>query len=298
MTFREILEAHGIPYLTEGHHHCRPGWIQFDCPFCGKGSQKYHMGYSLERRNCSCWRCRGHGVYDTLMELTGKPFKEVKALLGGTEVRQLVPNLRGHLVLPGPLVDLLPAHRNYLLGRGYNPTELAKFWGLRGLDVRGGVRYGEDSRIRLAWRIWIPISLDGKVVSWTTRAISPKVAQRYISAPAECEAINHKTLLFGEDFVRHAVCCCEGPFDAMRIGEGAVASCGVGFTRAQVLRLSRYPVRGVCFDSEPEAQKRAHELVDLLCVFEGKTFNFVLDSKDPGEATDEEVANIRTTLGL
>jgi len=65
-----------------------------------------------------------------------------------------------------------------------------------------------------------------------------------------------------------------------------------------VLRLSRYPVRGVCFDSEPAAQRRAHELVDLLSAFEGETFNIQIDSKDPGCATDSEVATIRKTLGL
>jgi hypothetical protein len=301
MTFREILEANGVEVVEAGqHHHARPGFINFDCPFCGKGSGKYHMGYSIGKKYCSCWRCRGHSVIDTLMEVTGGEYRDVKKLLtdsdslGTTEA----VNKRGKLILPYPLQALGKAHQRYLSKRFADAAEIARRWDLQGLFDLARVRVSPEQRIKLAWRVFIPIKLNGKVVSWTTRAISDDAALRYISAPAECEEINHKTLLYGEDFVSHAVCCVEGPFDAMRIGPGAVASCGVGFSQAQVLRLSRYPVRGVCFDAEPAAQRRAQELVDLLSAFEGETFNIQIDSKDPGCATDSEVATIRKTLGL
>ena len=45
---------------------------------------------------------------------------------------------------------------------------------------------------------------------------------------------------------------------------------GVGYSRAQLLRISKYPLRAVCFDSEPAAQERARqlceELGDFVCV--------------------------------
>lgn len=299
MTFTDILDQFGVPYLTEGHHHCRPGWVQLDCPFCGKGSGKYHMGFSIEGGYVSCWRCRGHSLLSTLAEATGEDRDRLRKMLQGLEtVRGERKDVRGTLTLPKGIGDLERIHKTYLRSRGFNVKELRELWGLQGLGMAGRLIMPDKRRINLAWRIFIPIKLDGEIVSWTTRAVSEKVDQRYISAPAECEAMNHKELLFGEDHARHAVCCVEGPFDAMRIGPGAVASCGTGFRRAQVARLARYHVRGVCFDNEPDAQRRARELVDMLSPFPGETYLINIDSADPGEATDREVAMIRKTLGL
>ena len=62
MEFSEILTEYNIPIAPEKHHHAREGWIQFDCPFCGKDSQGWHMGYSLENNFANCWRCGNHGL--------------------------------------------------------------------------------------------------------------------------------------------------------------------------------------------------------------------------------------------
>ena len=108
--------------------------------------------------------------------------------------------------------------------------------------------------------------------------------------------MNHKELLYGEDYCRGSVIIHEGPTDVWRTGPGAVALLGTGFTDAQVLRLSHYGLRIVCFDSEPAAQRRANKLCSLLDGFPGETINVVLDSKDPGSATPKEIAKLRKLL--
>ena len=85
----------------------------------------------------------------------------------------------------------------------------------------------------------------------------------------------------------------EGPFDAMRIGPGAVAVMGTGWSRAQLLAISKFPVRAVVFDSEPEAQERARRLCHDLSVFEGKTSRIQLDAADPGSASKAEITRLR-----
>ena len=107
------------------------------------------------------------------------------------------------------------------------------------------------------------------------------------------EAVNHKTLIYGADFCRHAIVVVEGPLDTWAIGPGAGALCGTGFTRAQVLAISRFPVRAICFDALPDAQKTARELCNLLRVLPGETYNVVLDSKDPGEALTTNPRELR-----
>ncbi len=300
MTFLEILDDLGVEYFGVGQDkHARPNWVQLECPFCGKGSGKNHMGYSLEKNYLACWKCGGHSLLSTLIELTGKETHECRKLLDGVErfqVKDSTKTRRGTLIAPKGLESLSKAHLDYLFDRGFDADRI-KLWDLQGLGIGAHVKTAER-KVRLDWRIFIPIKLRGEMVSWTTRTISKTAQPRYISAPAEAELINHKELLFGEDFCRYAVCCCEGPFDAMRIGSGAVATCGTAYTTAQVKRLASYPVRGICFDSEPEAQKRAKRLLTDLQGFSGETFNFVLDSKDPGEATDKEIRAIRKTLAL
>ena len=134
---------------------------------------------------------------------------------------------------------------------------------------------------------------DGKLVTWTTRSIG-NGPTRYVSAPKNCEGIPIKETLYGEDYARQAVVVCEGPTDVWAMGPGAVATFGLNVTESQILRLSAYHVRAICFDNQPEAQVRAKVLVQDLSCLPGATYNIRLESgKDPAEADREEIEGIR-----
>lgn len=285
MKFQELLEEHHIPHhVGSGHHHAREGWIQFDCPFCGKDSGKFHMGFSIQRRSVNCYRCGPHRLIETLMELTELSFPKLKSIVG--DFYERLPQqerIKGKLTLPKGLGPLLKAHRLYLEGRGFDIETLEKLWHIQGIGIAS----------KLAWRVFIPFILRGNVVSWLTRSIK-ELGMRYWSASAEQEAINHKSLLYGEDYVRHTIIICEGPVDVWAIGPGSVATCGTSFTRAQIIKVAKYPRRVICFDNEPKAQKRARDLCDAISVFPGETHNVCLDSgKDPGSASSKELKRLR-----
>jgi len=288
LNFADVLREHNIPYQTEGKY-CRPGWIQFNCPFCfgGLDPNKPYAGYNIARQYVNCWRCGGHGVGKVLIALTGMNWKNVKALLEDLDVPQREDDKPpGKLTLPKNRKPLAKAHRRYLEGRGFDPDELAEQWGIEGIGLSGN----------LAWRIFIPIHYRGAVVSWTTRSLVDYGA-RYISAAADEEAVPHKTLLYGEDRVPgNAISIHEGPTDVWAIGPGATATLGTGYTPAQILRMSRYARRIVCFDSEKAAQQRARALCSLLEVFPGETFNVKLDAKDAGSAKRSERKQLRKLL--
>jgi len=288
MNFIDILSQHDIPYLTEGHHHCRTGWIQFDCPYCGRDSKKYHMGYSLDQNYCNCWRCGHHSLVNTLMEITLLSYGECQNLLKDIRPeRQEKERVIGQLKLPKNIGPLQTPHIQYLQSRGYVPKELEMMWGIKGIGVAAN----------LAWRVFIPIHHFGEIVSWTTRSISKGPdTTRYLSASPQEEAVSHKTLLYGEDYARHSIIVVEGPFDVWRIGPGAVATLGTGYKQSQLAKMIRYPVRAVCFDNERAAQQRAYNLVEQLSAFPGQTSNIVLDSKDAGEATEQEIRKLRKML--
>jgi hypothetical protein len=285
-TIQDVLRELDVPFKSEGEHkNVRQGWIGCECPRCSSASG-FLLGIELDGHRCSCWQCGWMPLEAALAELSGRTRREVRELLGDREdagERATRDDRRGRLRLPRGLGPLLPAHRKYLRQRGFEDTgALERLWGLQGIGVSG----------RLGWRIFIPVTLDGKTVSWTTRAIGDAAA-RYISASPEEEIVSHRRLLFGEDHARHAIVIVEGPFDAFRVGPGAVATLGVGFNQFQVERMARYPVRAICYDNEPSARRRARELADLLGVFPGETTVVTLDAKDAGEASDGEIRRLR-----
>lgn len=287
MDFRELLSDLNVPTAPEGHHHTRDGWINFDCPYCGASTSKYHMGLNTRGGYVNCWICGPHNLAETLAEISGRTPSTVKHLLRDVERPRYEERVEhtGTLKLPSGVVPLMRVHRDYLRGRGLDVKEMKRLWNLQGIGVHAF----------LGWRIFIPITYHAKVVSWTTRSLSDE-GTRYLSAGTEQESIPHKSLLFGEDYCRHACVAHEGPFDVFRTGPGAVCTCGVGFSRSQALRLAKYPLRVICFDSSEDAQRRARALCDELEPFPGETVNVVLDSKDAGCATKRETRYLRSFL--
>lgn len=286
MRITDILAKYGVPTRDHGqHHHVSTGWVGVDCPYCSPGSGRFRAAFGPGGRAVNCWTCGKLPLFKTIRELTGIPADELHRLLGSLRAsdRPQGPGRRREVLLPVGVGPLLPPHRRYLRGRGFDPDGLVKLWGLGGIGIAA----------RLAWRIFVPIHLGGRVVSWTTRALADDVKYRYVTASAGEEAVPSRELLYGADYVRHAAVIVEGPTDAWRVGPGAAATLGVSYTAAQFERMTRFPVRVVCFDSESAAQGRARKLADDLSVFPGKTYRVELDAEDPGSAPAREIDRLR-----
>lgn len=290
MNLTELLDQHGVEYHLGGQHpNVRNGWIGIDCPRCGRDSGQYYLGIHLEKRYATCWRCGYVPLVDVLSQLTGESWSDLYRLLDFDSKLPSVPStgkLRlGRVRLPSGLQALSGPHRRYLEGRGFDPNEINRLWGVRGFGPVG----------QYAWAIWIPIRQDGALVSWTTRSIG--TADRYLSAPKDNEKISAKDVLYGEDYARHAIIICEGPIDVWAIGPGAVATMGMNVSLLQLQAMSKYPVRAVCFDAEPAAQRKAIRLMGQLSCYPGVTHNIELQSgKDAADASRGEIREIRKRI--
>ncbi len=63
---------------------------------------------------------------------------------------------------------------------------------------------------------------------------------------------------------------------------------------SQLRAIAEFPVRAICFDAEPEAQRRAAALAEQLALFPGQTHVVLLQTgKDAAGADPAEVAEIR-----
>ncbi len=287
MTVTELLDELGIDYKTHGQSpHVSHGWVGLVCPWCGSGTGKYGLGVHVRSLKVTCWKCGNHGLAEVLKELTGESWRVTRDRIHRLDADDAPTSAvakRGRFTPPVGLGPLLPAHRNYLTRRGFDPDYLASEWSVGGI--------GPDAVLQ--WRLFLPVHRDGHPVSWTTRAVGSRVQARYISASPEEETVPLKSCLYGEDKCRHAVVVTEGPFDAIRIGPGAVALLGLSYTEHQVVRLSRFPLRAICFDSDPVARSRARKLADQLSVFPGETYVVALSGPDPCDSPPDEVEEVR-----
>lgn len=288
MQITEVLEKLNIHFRKEGEdHHARQGWIQVECPWCGKDTGKHHLGFSTNFGNVNCWKCGVHRTGDTLALASGHSLGYCLSLLKG-----FVPShykeekLLGRLTIPNGVDSLSQAHIKYLRGRGFHPNHIVQLWDIKGIGIAS----------ELSWSLFIPIYLHGKIVSWTTRSIADR-GGRYSSASRSQEAYHHKDLLYGGDYVRGSTIVCEGPTDVWRIGPGAVATLGLSYTTAQIYELGKIPRRTICFDRGKAAQDRAKKLAKLLCSLPGETQVVELESgEDPDTADSEELEQLRKVL--
>jgi len=288
MTIQEICAHLGLRYTTTGEH-ARPGWLQIDCPDCGPGSGKFHLGINLRKVYTNCWKCGPKWLPAVLSRASGVSIAKIRGMLAGLEVDlEAEPSERvaGRLSIPHGVGELSPVHREYLKRRRFDPDEIAEVWGVRGIGLAS----------KLAWRLWIPFRWYGETVSWTTRAVADGAKAKYVSAAPSEEKIHHKDLLYGEELAGEAIVIVEGPIDVWRVGPGAVAVSGLNWTRNQIKRMIRHPRRVICFDNEYDAQMRATALARELAVWPGETLMASLSAPDPGSATDAEIRELRRYL--
>ena len=293
MSLRDALRTLSIEFREAGEHkNVRHGSLGVNCPKCSPHSNQFLCGIGLNRSFVSCWRCgRLGGLASTLASIANLPVNAVLAVLresgvSGANQSDWKPSQTpaGKYSPPDGVGELLPVHRRYLEKRGYDPDYVYEHWGIRGIGMDGG---------RYKWRLFLPIIQNNRPVAWQTRAVGKDVEPRYLSSPAERSDVSIKHCLFGEQHARHSVIVVEGAFVAMLIGDGAVATCGVGYTEQQLVRIAKYPQRTIVFDNEPQAQRRASELADALSTFPGDTFIVNLSGPQPDSSPPEEICELR-----
>ncbi len=293
--FERLSRDRGIRLAPSGHKHTRPGWVQAECPFC-VGNPGYHLGYQAANDRFNCWRCGAHRTGDTIAALLKLPLTDAFDLIRGYHLRgsQIVderPRAGAKtLTLPPQSRDMASRHQTYLLGRGYDPDALSATWGLLGTGPIGDYKF----------RIVAPIIFGGIMVSYQCRDITGRASVPYLACAIENEVMHHKHCLYGMDKASgHSVAIVEGIADVWRLGPGAVATFGIGYTTEQVAMMRLWKRRFVLFDSaDPQAMDKAERLANALSAFGGWTEIIEIDAPDPGEMEQEDADSLMAELGF
>jgi hypothetical protein len=245
-----FLNERNIEHATSGHGIAGSNVAIQPCPFCGSFGRPFHLHISLEGRGWRCWRTDHKGGDAALIQkLLGCSWQEANAIAG--TVRSLandfalqisnilkptaVNNNKSILRLPEEFKPLStkPSCRpyvKYLDTRGFTNLKL--------LTDRFGLHYCTQGAFHS--RIIFPIYLEGKLVSWTGRAIYKKAELRYKTLshkpkpglPTAPLPIQHCLLWYDDLFkwFANTFILVEGPFDALKINYlgrklGIVSTC-------------------------------------------------------------------------
>lgn len=270
MDILQFYDDFHIDYVTEGHRHSRPGWVNVSCPFC-IGNPGYHLGFSLNRNNFTCYRCGSHSTIEVISTLANVSAKEAFALVrqyNGLAVRIDLPKeeeQKEDFVLPTRITPLQQAHKRYLRSRGFDPDFVSSTFEVQSM---GAISFLD--KMDLKWRLFIPIFWEGRMVSFQTRDITNKHPYKYITCPKNSEIMHHKHILYGNEIhwqkTRKGICV-EGVTDVWKLRDYAFAVFGIKYKREQVKEIMKnFDEVCIVFDDEPQAQEQAQKLKAALTI--------------------------------
>ena len=303
MLLTDFLDDYGIEYWDHGKN-VSPGWINIQCIFCEDHSN--HLGIRLSDLRVSCWRCGGNKIHRLIMGIAECSYQEsqntyllLRSSLGVGYQSPLYSTassseLSKMVSLPRECTKEFPKdHITYLKNRGFNPKKIIKKYKLQAVHTIGKYKF----------RIIIPIYMNKKLVSFTSRDITDEQKLRYKGASeSECilktkEVIyNYDTLSKGSDAI-----LVEGPTDVWKLGNGTISTLGITYTRKQIIAIKKKKIRNmfILFDRGRKeriaAKKLARIFAPLVKSIEVVTLNKV---KDPGELKVEEAELIKRQLGF
>lgn len=298
MNIIQLYKDFNVPFATEGHKHCREGWVNTTCPFC-TGNPGMHLGYNMADDFYVCWRCgwkATHKAIALLIHVSEKEAKEIARKYGGkSHVKSAVTVRVGHkkFRLPPSTAPMNDRHKRYLTKRKFDPEVIEKIWNVQGtgpISLMDGISFSH--------RLVIPIYWEDRIVSFQTRDITAKHSLRYITCPEQREIIKHKHIFYQAIPTKDsdACICVEGVTDAWRFGYGAIATFGIKYTKYQVREISkRFKKVFVVFDDDPQAIKQSEKLTAEL-ILRGVDAYSIKIQGDPGDMAQTDADTLKKEL--
>ncbi len=272
-------------------------WVQISCGFCGDSDFK--AGFSISGSYSSCFKCGDHPVKAAVAQLSlcskQEAFNIIDNYKGSTSYQEMITDKQvaaSAVDLPGRS-KMRKLHRKYLEGRGFDPDELTKEWGLRFT--------GPEEDFAWRYRIIMPIMHKGALVSFQGRDVTQKEdVIRYKGARIEESVLHYKKTLYGIEKCRGGTAgVVEGVFDMYNMGPGFVCVFGTSMTHAQVRLLSELDRVIFLFDPDDEnAWKKSKRYVLELRTLGVKAERVRYDGEDPGSLSKDDVRYIRKYIGI
>jgi DNA primase len=284
------LSSRGITYQTEGKN-ISAGWLGTQCKFCN--DQSNHLGINLQSFNFSCFKCGETGsILKFVAAIEGTSWSQVRQIVAEFSSQEFKTHKRldqepaRHFKAP-TIAPLSTGAKKYLREeRGFPYKMLQRKYGIGCFAPTSIYRF----------RLFIPVYFNGQLVTFTTRSYNEKVTPKYLHCPKRTSSLFVKETLYNLDNAKDGTAIVvEGPFDAWRIGDGAVATFGVIYTQKQI-KLLRERFKRVFIMYDADAQEQAWKLAESLSTFNMEVNVVTLKIGDPGSMTATEAREIRREI--
>lgn len=264
--FKELVRKFG-EYKIRGNNE-----VGFDCPKCGPGRKKFHLGVNTKKKVFHCFKCHFSGGYGGPEQKAEKPAFIERAVTARLKRFTRVSDSDKRIV-------------RYLKQRGVGLKRARKlFW-------------GKCPDGKLLGRLVIPIKEDGEIVYYVARSVE-KVGPKEISPPKDKGWLPRNEVVYGLDDVKKGedVIIVEGLFDAehlKKLGRTAVALLGSSLSDVQLGKiLAKRPRQLYLMFDGDEGGIKGQESAYIKCTrrFRGNTLRVVLpEGTDPDELTNEQL---------
>lgn len=284
--------------------------ITIECPFCtGSGKSSHSMtGAFLYGSVYKCFRCGKHNILDVLIEKSTLSDIEINSILKKYYTTDIDTPFYDNKIEKSCITPFYGYNReiiNYLTFRNFDAVNTINKYKLYSTskikDERNSIIL--SSYTILCNRLVIPVfDINGFVRSWTSRRMDTNNYIRYLSCPESCESLPIKSLLYNENLVNgDTVVVVEGAFDALKFGDGAVATMGTEVSIEQIEKLSKYNRVIIAFDPEKVAQEKALYIaksIGTLTSVEILDISKYTLKKDFGDMNLEEINFFRNLTGF
>lgn len=301
MEVQEFLEEHDIEYFTSGKN-VSHGWINVQCPFCDDHSN--HCGIKLSNLRVSCWICGSHSIVNLIIELIHCSYKEAnyikKSLSRGAGDNPLLTRRHSdtssnitHLPLEAT-PDFPKRYLHYLKSRGLTPPgKYIKKYRLLATYPIGKYKF----------RIIIPVYMNRRLVSFTSRDITENQTPTYLSASDKEGRMNIKNTIYNYDNLTPGsdAILVEGPLDVWKLGDGTVSSFGVKYTDRQVILLKKKEIRTlfIIFDNDKAGRMGGRDFARVMAPLVKKIEIITFETiNDPGDLSADEASVLKYQIGF
>jgi hypothetical protein len=288
--FAKLLREEGIDFIQRGKN-VKRGELNIRCPFCASADPSHHMGLNLSTGQWACWRNaehRGKSPLRLLVKLLNVSYWRAREIAGLDRdyidpdgFSSLVARLKStgwstakaperapeKLQTPSAFRPLTwgvatRRHMDYLIQRGFDERDadsVAYDYALQGATSG-----------RWAHRVILPYFLDGELVTWTGRAITPS-EYRYLDLAVEDSLIPPKQTLYNYDALIAGgewLVVVEGPIDALKLDYYG----------------KPYGVRAVGLSTNSMTEDQLYMLAEGMCKF--KHLGVMMDNAGPVSVVD------------
>lgn len=279
--FKSQLKTYFVKRL--GAWDYKHGWMRIPvCPYCHRVEK---LGVNLSLYRCNCFRCNAHPSpaqlimdiegfdnYGELLHFLNKgdfndlEFKEEKIELAEKKDVYL-PD--GFINIKFGKSQLARSIRNYAIHRGFDIDQLSS----------QGVGYCNKGN--LFGYLIIPFFYGNELRYYNARNVLGS-GPRYSNPNKDTTGLGKEFIIYNHDALEmyNKVFICEGAFNALTMGNNAIATMGKSISAYQVNELIKSPVERFIILLDPDAKAYAINLALKLVAYKKVKVVYLPDGKD------------------